>query len=167
MSLIDRFHPGFGYEVARFPRVERGRPLTFQNGENSGALVLGWSFSESWGVWSDGDRVQLGLVILSDPAETAKLLIECRVFITPMTPEQKVEFWARNIKLTEVTLRKDVSAIPVPLGGLRLGPGYPLILELRMPLAKSPQQLALSRDGRKLALGIVSARFEEGIAGPL
>lgn len=166
LLLFDRFLPGLGYDVVRFPRMEGGQPLAFQSDENRGALVQGWSSPEPWGVWSDGDRAQLGFVILSDSAENPRLRIECRAFITQRTPEQKIEFWARNTKLADVTLRNDVSAITIPLGGLRLGPGFPLILELRMQSAKSPQELALSQDSRRLAFGLVSVRFEDGRANP-
>ncbi|MCS3926220.1 hypothetical protein M2175_001251 [Bradyrhizobium elkanii] len=167
LRLIDRFLPGLGYDIARFPRMERGQPLTFQNGENRGALVLGWSSPEPWGAWSDGDRAELGFVVASAPREHPKLLIECRAFITQRSLEQRIEFWSQSVKLSEVTLRKDTNVIPVPLGGLHLNAGSPLIIELRMPLAKSPQQLALSQDPRKLAIGLVSARYEEGSTHPL
>jgi hypothetical protein len=68
------------------------------------------------------------------------------------------------MKLADVTFRKGTNAIAVPLDGLRLALGYPLIIDLRMPLAKSPQQLALSQDPRKLGVGLVSARFDKGNA---
>ncbi|WP_143279344.1 hypothetical protein [Bradyrhizobium ottawaense] len=162
--MIDRFFPGVGYDVARFPRVQRGQHLDFQNGNNRGALIDGWADSEPWGVWSEGDRAQLGFLLVSAPAERTNLLIGCRAFITPASPEQRIEFWAQNIKLADVTLRENISTIAVPLGELRLRAGSPLIIELRMPSAKSPKQLALSQDPRKLALGIERARFGENAA---
>ncbi|PDT64986.1 hypothetical protein CO683_35110 [Bradyrhizobium ottawaense] len=164
LRVIDRFFPGVGYDVARFPRVQRGQHLDFQNGNNRGALIDGWADSEPWGVWSEGDRAQLGFLLVSAPAERTNLLIGCRAFITPASPEQRIEFWAQNIKLADVTLRENISTIAVPLGELRLRAGSPLIIELRMPSAKSPKQLALSQDPRKLALGIERARFGENAA---
>ncbi|MGY3581600.1 hypothetical protein ACVIGB_000328 [Bradyrhizobium sp. USDA 4341] len=164
LRLIDLFLPGLGYDVARFPRLDDRHALTFQNGENRGALIQGWSNPEPWGIWSDGDRAQLGFMIGSVPADQPRLVIECRAFITQRSPEQRVEFWSQNMKLADVTFRKGTNAIAVPLDGLRLAPGYPLIIDLRMPLAKSPQQLALSQDPRKLGVGLVSARFDKGNA---
>ncbi|MCP1845519.1 hypothetical protein ACVIHI_009015 [Bradyrhizobium sp. USDA 4524] len=160
LRVIDRFFPGVGYDVARFPRVQRGQSLDFQN-NNRGALIDGWANSEPWGVWSEGDRAQLGFLLVSVLPERTKLLIGCRAFITPANPEQRIEFWAQNIKLADVTLRENISTIAVPLGELRFRAGSPLIIELRMPSARSPKQLALSQDPRKLAIGLERARFEE------
>lgn len=161
LHVIDRFFPSLGYDVARFPRAERGQSLDFQNGHNEGALVEGWSHSEPWGVWSNGDRAQLGFLLVSAPAAQPKLLVRCRAFITATNPEQRIEFWSQNIKLADVTLRNDTNTVVVPLGELRLRAGSALIIEMRMPLARSPKQLALSHDSRKLAIGLETARFEE------
>ncbi|MGC0389268.1 DUF7024 domain-containing protein [Bradyrhizobium sp. USDA 241] len=161
LRLIDWYFPGLGYDVASLPRLEIGRTVTFGNGENRGALIQGWSNPESWGVWSDGNLAELGFVVLGSAGEDARLVIEYKAFINDRMPRQEVQFWSRNTELNDVTLAKASGTITVQLAGLRLGPGYPLILQLRIPLATSPRQLALSQDARKLGLGLVSVRFEK------
>jgi len=76
-------------------------------------------------------------------------------------PQQKIEFWAGSTKLSEVTLVKDAdNNFSVPLKGLSLKDGDPLVLRLKLPLAKSLKDLQLSPDPRNLAVSIVSARFD-------
>ncbi|WP_456683108.1 DUF7024 domain-containing protein [Bradyrhizobium sp. USDA 3311] len=161
LRLIDQFLPGYGYDVARFPNLGAHQTLTFQNGENNGALIQGWSQLEPWGVWSDGNRAQLGFVIASALTGHPKLVIECKAFITQGSPEQRIELWSQNMKLGDASLRKDTNTVTVPLEGLRLPPGTPFIVELRLPLAKSPQQLGLSQDLRKLGIGLVRVALDE------
>jgi len=75
-------------------------------------------------------------------------------------PEQKIEFWSRNIRLGEVTLKEPKASFSIPLNGLKLGEDFPVVLRLRMPFARSPQELHISDDPRKLAVGLVSVRFD-------
>ena len=76
-------------------------------------------------------------------------------------PQQKIEFWSGSTKLSEVTLVKDTgNYFSVPLRGLPLKDGDPLILKLKLPLAKSLKDLQLSADARILAVTLISARFE-------
>src|SRR6478672_8478168 len=140
--FVDQFFPGLGYDVASFPRVVRGQTLTFRNNENRGALISGWQNGEPWGVWSDGHEAQLGFVVLGIRGENARIFIECNGFNHPKGPKQKIEFWSRNIRLGEVTLREpSPNSFSIPLSGLKLGEGYPLVLRLKMPFAISPQEL--------------------------
>jgi hypothetical protein len=53
-----------------------------------------------------------------------------------------------------------VITVSISLSGLKLGEGYPLVLRLRMPFARSPQELHISDDTRRLAVGLVSVRFD-------
>jgi hypothetical protein len=161
--FLDQFFPGLGYDVGgSFPRVVRGQTLTFRNNENRGALISGWSGEEPWGVWSDGYEAQLGFVVSGISGENARIFIECNAFNRPKGPKQKVEFWSRNTRLGEETLREPSSnSFSIPLSGLKLGEGYPLVLRLKMPFAISPQELHESdADQRKLAVGLVSIRFD-------
>jgi hypothetical protein len=134
--------------------------LTFRNDENRGALISGWSYPEPWGIWSDGYEAQLGLVVLGISGENAKIFIECKAFVDAEVPEQKIEFWSRNIRLGEVTLKEPKASFSIPLNGLKLGQDHPLLLRLRMPFARSPQELHISDDSRRLAVGLVSVRFD-------
>ena len=140
--------------------VERGQTLTFRNGENRAALNWGWSEPESWGVWSDWYEAQLSFVVLGISGENASIFIECMPLLHAEVPEQKIEFWSRNIRLGEVTLKEPKASFSIPLNGLKLGEDLPLVLRLRMPFARSPQELHLGDDPRKLAVGLVSVRFD-------
>ena len=159
--FLNQFFPGLGYDVASFPRVERGQTLLFRNAENRGALISGWSTPEPWGVWSDGHEAQLGLVVLNISGENARIFLECSAFLHASVPAQKIEFWSRNVRLGDVTLKDPSSnSFSISLSGLKLGEGYPLVLRFKMPFARSPQALHVSADPRKLAIGLLSVRFD-------
>jgi hypothetical protein len=160
LRFIDQFLPGLGYNVTTFPRVVRGQTLSFRNGENRGALISGWSGSEPWGVWSDGNEAELGFVVLGINGKDARFFIECNAFLPANTPEQKIEFWSRNIRLGDVTLKTPSNNFSIRLNDLKLGEGYPIVLRLKMPFARSPQEVHMSADNRRLAIGLVSIRFD-------
>jgi hypothetical protein len=168
--FIDQFYPRLAYDVASFPRVTPGQTLTFANGENRAALISGWSVPESWGIWSDGNQAQLGFVLLGFKSANPTLFIACSPFIAPEIPEQKVELWSRDIQLGDLTLKQGSvppapnappPAIGVSISGFKLGEDYPLIVQLKIPFAKSPKELRISEDGRRLGIGLVSIRFDD------
>jgi len=159
LQFLDRYFPEYG--GSNFPRVEGGQTLSFRNGQNRGALISGWSDPDPFGVWSDGNEAQLGFVVLGINGETARIFIECSPFLPAEVPEQKIEVWSRNISLGNVTLTlKSPNSFSIPLSGLKLGEGYPLVLQLRMPFARSPQELHMNPDVRKLAIKLASVRFD-------
>jgi hypothetical protein len=160
--FIDQFYPGLGYDVASFPRVTPGQTLTFANGENRGALISGWSVPESWGIWSDGNQAQLGFVLLRFKSANPTLSIACGAFIAPQIPERKVELWSRDIQLGNLTLKQASNIrVSIRLSGFKLGEDYPLIVQLKIPFAKSPRELGISEESRRLGIGLVSIRFDD------
>jgi hypothetical protein len=160
--FLDHFFPGSsGNALASFPRVVRGQTLTFRNSENRSALISGWSGEESWGVWSDGYEAQLGFLVLGISGENARVFLECKAYNHPEGPKQKIEFWSGDNRLGEVTLQEpSYNSFSIPLSGVKLGEGHPLVLRLKMPFARSPREVHESTDPRKLALGLLNIRFD-------
>lgn len=161
LCFFDQFFPLLGYDVASFPRVVQGQTLRFRNNENRGALISGWSIPETWGVWSDGYEAKLGFVVLGIRSENAKIFLECVTLSAEKIPERTMEIWSRNIKLGDVTMKEPANkSFSVPLSGLKLGEEYPLVLRLKMPFARSPKELNIGSDSRRLGVGLLNVRFD-------
>jgi hypothetical protein len=158
---LDVFFPTPTYNIAALPRATLGQTIDFRNGQNSGALISGWSGPEPGGVWSEGKEAFIGVVTQGMSGKTVSISFNCGALTGSKWPEQKIEFWSGYTKLSEVSLVKDSdNNFSVPLTGLSLKDGEALILRLKLPLAKSIKDLELGTDTRNLAVAIVSARFD-------
>jgi hypothetical protein len=153
--ILDKFWPPDGAVTVLFPRVALDQKLDFANGKNSGALISGWSVAEPGGVWSDGDEAHLGLIIVNGGGKPKlRLSFEGQAAIFPQAPRQKIELWARNNKLNEVSFTTSAANFSVPLAELNINSEvYTLELTLKLPLA-------VTVESRKLGFGLISVRFE-------
>ena len=159
--ILDRFFPTPTYNVDAFPRVTLGQTLNFGNGQNSGALISGWSTPEAGYVFSEGTEAYMGFVTQGMSGKNVSIHFICGALLVANWPEQKVEIWSGNTKLSEVTLMKaSDNNFSVKLTGLSLKDGDPFILRLKLPLAKSPKDLQVSSDSRTLSVALVSVRFD-------
>lgn len=154
------FLSGPVYDKPDYPKLVRGQTLSFQKGANRKALLSGWSGAEPWGVWSEGDGANLAFIVSGIGGKTATLSVECVAYINAKLPEQTVEIWSGNIKLSEVTLKTSNNSFSIPLSSLRLRDDTPLVLGLKLPSAASPKDTQPGNsDTRKLAIGLQSVRF--------
>ncbi len=152
---LDTFWPLGSTVTSRFPRITPEQTLEFANGKNSSALISGWSVPEPGGVWTDGNEAHLGLLIVNgDKRSKLRLSFEGQAAIFPQAPVQKIELWARNIKLNEVSFTTSAASFSVPLAGLNINSAaYPLDLTLKLPLA-------VIVESRKLGFGLIKVHLE-------
>ena len=118
----------------------------------------GWSFPESWGTWSEGQKAQIALPL---PVNQAKqLTILARVFTSPAQQKQVIEIWLNgNYQKTISLSQAGDNPIVINLSVLKKNERFALI-EFRVENQHKPSKMTNSTDTRELALGIVSARFE-------
>jgi hypothetical protein len=141
------------YEAA-LPHISSGQVLEFTNGKNSTALIDGWSVAEGWGRWSDDTRARVGSFV-SGPVSKAS--IKGRAFLPPQIPQQTVEVWAGRTLLKTLQISVPELTFDVPLASVSVNP---LVLTLVFHSGRSPKELGISEDARKLAFGIYSIKFE-------
>ena len=116
----------------------------------------GWGYPESWGVWSEGSKAKLVLPI---PAGNPKTLtMDFRAFITAAHPEQLVEVFVNNT-LNETTIFKHDQNNLITIDLSRYKNLDYIALELRLPNAKSPEELGIGDDIRPLGVGLVKVEF--------
>jgi hypothetical protein len=153
--ILDTFWPLSSASTPPFPHIMLNQKLEFANGMNSSALISGWSTPEAGGVWTDGNEAHLGLIIVNgDGKPKLRLSFEGQAAIFPEAPQQKIELWARNIKLNEMFFTTSAATFSVSLAELKISSGaYPLELTLKLPLA-------VIVESRKLGFGLISVRLE-------
>jgi hypothetical protein len=145
------------YDAAKLPHLKPTQSLTFSNGQNRSALLSGWSVAESGGVWSDGRAAFIGFVVDGAPGLVSpkSLVVRASVFLT-VTKRQRVEVWSANQRLAEYDLKEPSAELAIPLGGINVSNGTPVVLTFYLPDATSPTKAGISADRRDLALFIIS-----------
>lgn len=117
-------------------------------------FATGWGEPESWGVWSVSQSSYVA-VRIADTVRPPALAVSMTGFVSPgVLPEQIVSIYKNGKYLTEVRFTpednvRDLS-LPIEAGESIVG------LEFRPSSPKSPSELGLSIDVRKLGVGIRS-----------
>jgi len=151
---VERSHD-FDYKMERISFTSNGTGQKYQ--------FYGWSAPEKWGTWSDGDTAFLFLCLSSLPKNDLELLIEGHAFLTDKHPFQEVDILVNGHHVA--TLKYDqqsneglrVVKLPKPLA---LGKNGQLLIRFNFKNPKSPIELGLSSDARRLGLGIVSLELK-------
>jgi hypothetical protein len=150
------------YNFAALPRLSLGQTLDFSNGQNGSALLSGWSSPEQSGVWSDGRAAFIGFVVEAGPGvEMPKqAIIRAGIFLVPgIVAKQRIEVWASGKKLAEYDTKTNPAELTIPLGGVNVRNGGPVVLGFYLPDATSPVEARAGQDTRVLALAIVSLQL--------
>jgi hypothetical protein len=147
-----------GIDITKLPRAAVGQTFQLGKGKDIGLLVSGWGDPEDWGAWSKANDATIAFVAASD-MRFFKLTFGCRAFLPPQIPQQRVEFWSGRTLLgvQNITTGETTFTIPVESGPKK---GEAFVLNLVMPNARSPQELGLSSDSRKLGIGIHNIRLD-------
>lgn len=135
----------------------KGRPRRF--------LIRGWSTPESWGTWTSADIAEIGLRVKEQPGPL-ELIIEARALIGPNRPEQAVEVLVNGNEIGQLTYRNPDAVeqhIVLPSGIVK-GPEQDLIVTFRIFSPKSPAELGMSADPRKLGIGVSSIVLKKAVA---
>lgn len=123
-------------------------------------LDSGWSIPEPWGVWSDGSKARLSLVVEKAAARNLRLEIEAGALVSPSHPKQDVEIRINGVLATTVSLvRASGNHIEVPVPASvweALEEHGELYLQFKFADAVSPKDIGMNRDTRPLALGLIA-----------
>ena len=154
LGWLDRGQPS---DTATIPK----RTVTFAFQSKSAAIRFlgkGWSAPEPWGVWSVGPRAELAIPIRERLEGDVTISIEAQAYVAPPQLEgQTVIVEANGTEITKlsygrsdkqrvtrlVTVPRDVAA--------RLNP---IRIAFNILTPRSPAELGLGRDDRKLGIGL-------------
>ncbi|MDD5175816.1 MAG: DUF6311 domain-containing protein [Sterolibacterium sp.] len=137
------------------------------NGTGQKYKLLGWSAPENWGTWSDGDTASLLLDLSSRPKNDLELLIDGHAFLADKHPSQEVDILVNNHHAATLNYNQQhnsgVRVVKIPKV-LALEKNGQLLIKFNFKNAKSPAELGLSEDARRLGLGIVSLELRPEIS---
>jgi hypothetical protein len=140
-----------------------GLDIDFRQGGNAMQYAAtGWAQSEDWGTWTDGSRAILRLKPASVGTSDLVLTVRARGFVVPQHPQQDIDVllngtavgrWSFNsFEIVERELRLPASLV----AGSDM-----LELTFVAPSARSPAELGLSADTRRLGIGVASATLRQ------
>jgi hypothetical protein len=144
----------FNYQMERIVFSSKGSGRKY--------AAYGWSVSEEWGMWSDGDAAAIILELPSASQRDLDLLIEGQAFINDKHPLQEIEV-AVNGHVLGILKYDGQSAsarklrIPDSVARQR---GNRLLVRFKFRDPRSPAELGISSDARKLGLGLVSMQVK-------
>ncbi|MBV9859204.1 MAG: hypothetical protein JO038_03730 [Alphaproteobacteria bacterium] len=144
--------------------VELDQPLEAGNG---GALAeylnQGWSVSEPWGRWSDGETASLNVLLRVPTRRDLIAEFAVQAYVSEKTPEQRVTVFVNGEEADSWSFTsKDPTTrtLEIAAKGLRFGMTA-AALDFRFAIAspESPQATGESDDARRLGFGLRSIRF--------
>jgi hypothetical protein len=141
-----------------FPPLNVGEKTFFiHSGGGVNYLLAGWSASEVWGTWSEGEMASVFLPLPTKRANA--ILIEAKPLISQSHQKQRVELVINGVLAAELILTETSGGmfevkIPEEVKQ-KTGDGF-LKLEFHFPDAARPKDIGLGDDSRKLALGLVA-----------
>jgi glycosyltransferase involved in cell wall biosynthesis len=147
--------------TARRDAWRLGETLLFTAGSPHVALFReGWGDPAHWGTWSVEPTATLVFRPLPQPSEPLVLRALVRGFVSPAQPRLEVDVCVGGTRLTTWTFAhpSDFSlverAVTIPVDLLDEGVAR---LELSMPAVRSPRELGMSQDERRLGIGLARA----------
>jgi hypothetical protein len=144
--------------LARTGTIYRlGSSVGFEpGGQGIRLLGTGWSAPEAEGfVWSDGPEAEL-LFSIATPARDVVCRLELMPFIAQGAVEQqRVEFYFNHFRVgyAELSAGRHIIAVYLPRELFMLRTA---VLNLHIPGARSPLELGLSADERRLGIALWS-----------
>ena len=139
-----------------FARNQSG--VNFLSGiDGAKTIGRGWAYPEDWGVWSEGAKASLTLLLPNQPTleKVQSLILDLKTF----APGQVIQIMLndRQVKVFK-PLVPGVSQLEVPINsGDRAADFIRLDFVIKHPV--SPESLGLGDDPRKLGVGLISAQF--------
>ena len=120
------------------------------------SLTSGWSASESWGTWSNGNNAQISFQV-GEQLPT-QITLDLNVFLAGGVPQQRMQFRINGHLLPEIVLNKTQEKVILDItDAVQRGLNQ---LTIHLPNAVSPCEVGLSNDNRKLAIGIKIIKFD-------
>ena len=121
----------------------------------------GWSYPESFGVWSEGDHAKLTIPLPQDAsgllAPVKGIKFEMRALVTPEHPQQQLDLWV-NGEYQKTFILKAANDNQIEVSIPKSSKDY-VAIELKLPNKIKPQDLGLGSDTRELSVGIIQATW--------
>jgi 2-polyprenyl-3-methyl-5-hydroxy-6-metoxy-1,4-benzoquinol methylase len=136
------------------------------SGNASKFMAFGWSVPEQWGTWTDGPRAELVFQLTPPPVKAVVFSTTVGAFVSDQHPSLDVDVFVNGHIMARWSFTNSQNVgerqIIIPLN---IAKAPTLRVEFRMYDPKSPAELGLSTDGRKLGLSMYTLRmFEVGSA---
>lgn len=141
------------------PRLNEVIDFSTSNLRAAYYLDLGWSWMESWGVWSDAQESKINFL---SPKGATKITLLVRPFVVPVKkPTQSVKVFINGGSPQTIEYgSSDVSKIIIPIIGSSDN-NQPVKIRFVFENLLSPKVLDIGNDDvRILGLGLISATFE-------
>jgi Glycosyltransferase len=120
----------------------------------------GWSDPELWGTWTDGDRSTIELGYENDDEDCVEVTLGLMAFICEKKPHLKVTCRINNSKSVDWEFTKETwqSEKSTKVTAQEWNEKRPAELVLEVHEPKSPKELGLSADHRRIGLGLLSIK---------
>lgn len=141
------------------PLVEVNKRILF-NQDNTGPsyLGLGWSQTEPWGTWSDGESANINLPLKN--LDIDSLTFESNILLNAVHTKQIINVKINGIMIKPIILNKDTGGyfkIVIPSKAKEQINAKSLInIVFNFPNAVSPSEIGMNHDLRKLGIGLVA-----------
>ena len=150
-----------GGAIKRMLTYRLDSQIDFRQGGNSQEYTLdGFSAPEPWGTWTDGNVAHIGFTLDEDPKSDLTLAMASYAYVSEKHPVQQVQVFVNGQSVGEFTYGKaggiETHQVRIPQAAFSARSGD-VVIELRLPKAISPSEVGEYVDGRRLALGLVSA----------
>ncbi|MCB1158864.1 MAG: hypothetical protein KDK45_15295, partial [Leptospiraceae bacterium] len=126
---------------------------------------IGWSDPEHWGVWSNNDFSTLNFHLPEGIGDNVILSLESKAFINHLHPVLRVDVFMNNrfMQTLEYTISDNerIRKIRIPKSFLYVKKKSPNRLRFNYNSPKSPAELGISADGRRLGMGLISLSIEK------
>jgi len=127
---------------------------------------VGWSQSELWGTWTDGNVARLRIAPVANEGIQLIFVARLLTFVNPLHVRQHVDVLINGRLVNQWIFDSPEETERT----VRMPPDllyYPETIEITfvIPTARSPAELGLSDDSRRLGIGLVHARIDAA-AGP-
>ena len=126
-------------------------------------LIRGWSNPEKWGTWTDGDTASVVLTPAYRPKYDFELLIKGQAFLAYNHPSQEIDVFVNGHHVAslkyDLKSNSGVRVVKIPKN-LVAAENNHLLIGLNLKNPKSPAELGVSDDRRRLGLGLVSLELK-------
>jgi hypothetical protein len=153
-SKVHVCHPG---SVIDF--TDRGNALLFQG--------HGWNAREPWGTWTEGNQATLNISFSESFQDGCFMRVRAKALVHPLQPEMRVDVSINAKKVATwvcnsgewVEFREKIPA------GLLPAEGCEIVFDMTPP--KSPAEMGVSIDGRRLGIGVARIDFKKCKTSPV
>ena len=144
-------------------KYTNGRIEFKQNSDGIKYLLNGWSQPEQWGIWSDDKSSLLRLDITSIIRSDIALLIDGHAFLAKKHPSQDINIIVNGKKISTLNynlkFNNSIRELTIPKKLATKNNGH-LMIRFDFKNPKSPSELGLSGDTRRLGLGLTSIEIK-------